>query len=81
MSRNLYILAGTILGLAIICFGMTFATGSYQMGLSGNGSLWKTIGLFLMLLSLLAVFAAVMMNMFEQVERRAQERARREKKR
>jgi hypothetical protein len=76
MSRNLYILGGTLFVFAVICFGMMFTTGPYQIGLPGNGSLWKTIALFLFFLSLLAVFAGVMTNMFEQVERRGAERER-----
>ena len=54
MSRNLYILGGTLFVFAAICFGMMFTTGPYQIGLPGNGSLWKTIALFL-----LAVVTAV----------------------
>lgn len=76
MSRNLYILGGTLFVFALISFGMMFTAGPYQIGLPGNGSLWKTIALFLLLLSLLSVLAGVMTNMFEQVERRAAERER-----
>ena len=43
-----------------------------------NGSLWKTVGLVLMLASLLSALAGVMTAMFEQVERRSEERLRRE---
>jgi uncharacterized membrane protein len=81
MSKNLYILGGTLFVFAAICFGMMFTSGPYQIGLPGNGSLWKTIALFLFLLSLLSVFAGVMTNMFEQVERRNAERARLSRKR
>jgi hypothetical protein len=76
MSRNLYILGGTLFVFAAISFGMMFTTGSFQMGLPGNGSLWKMVALFLLLLSLLSVFAGVMTHMFEQVERRTAERER-----
>ncbi len=79
MSRNLYVLGATLFVFAIISFGMTFTTGPYQIGLPGNGSLWKTIALFLLLGSLLSVFAGMMTHMFEQVERRAAERAERER--
>ena len=81
MSRNLYILGTTLFIFAVISFGMTFTTGPYQIGLPGNGSLWKTIALFLLLLSLISVLAGVMTHMFEQVERRAVQRERREGKR
>ena len=79
MSRNLYVLGTTLFVFAAISFAMTLTTGPYQIGLPGNGSLWKTIALFLLLGSLFSVFAGVMTHMFEQVERRAAERAERER--
>jgi hypothetical protein len=79
MSRNLYILGATLLAFAAISFGMTFTSGPYQIGLPGNGSLWKTVALFLMLGSLFSIFAGVMTQMFEQVERRTAERTSRER--
>jgi len=79
MSRNLYILGTTLLVFALISFAMTFTTGPYQMGLPGNGSLWKTIALFLLLGALFSVFAGVMTHMYEQVKQRAQEREARQR--
>jgi hypothetical protein len=79
MSRNLYILGTTLFVFAVISFGMTFTTGPYQIGLPGNGSLWKTISLFLLLGALFSVFAGVMTHMYEQVQRRALEREARER--
>jgi len=79
MSRNLYILGATLLFFALVSFGMTFTTGPYQIGLPGNGSLWKTIGLFLLVLSLLSALGGVMTHMYEQVERRTREREERER--
>jgi hypothetical protein len=70
MSRNLYIFGATLFFFAVVSFGMTFTTGPYQVGLPGNGSLWKTIAL--------SGLAGVMTHMYEQVERRAQERGERE---
>jgi hypothetical protein len=49
-----------------------------QPDLPVNGSVWKTIGLVLMLASLLSALAGVLTAMFEQVERRSEERLRRE---
>jgi hypothetical protein len=60
---------------------MTFISSSYQPGLPGNGSLWKTIGLFLALGGLIIALLGVMTNMFEQVDRRAEERRLRERAR
>jgi hypothetical protein len=73
MARNLYILAGTLLLFALISCGMTFI-GSAQTGLPGNGSLWKTTSLFLTLGALVIALFGVMTAMFEQVDRRAEER-------
>ena len=73
MARNLYILAGTLLLFALISCGMTFV-GNAQRGLPGNGSLWKTTALFLTLAGLVVALFAVMTAMFEQVDRRAEER-------
>jgi hypothetical protein len=78
MARNLYILAGTLLLFALISCGMTFF-GNSQTGLPGNGSLWKTTALFLTLGGLLVALFGVMTNMFEQVDRRAEERRYRER--
>jgi len=79
MSRNLYVLGATLFIFSVISFGMTFTTGPYQIGLPGNGSLWKTIALFLLMGSLFSVFAGVMSHLYEQVERRTREREARER--
>ena len=60
---------------------MTLLGNSFQPGLPGNGSLWKTIGLFLTLGGLIVALLGVMTNMFEQVDRRAEERRLRERAR
>jgi hypothetical protein len=73
MARNLYILAGTLLLFALVSCGMTFV-GNAQPGLPGNGSLWKTTALFLTLGGLAIALCGVMTAMFEQVDRRAEER-------
>ncbi len=79
MSRNLLVLAATLLFFALISCGMSMVPSQTQPGLPGNGSLWKTMGLFLFLGALVSAFAGVMTAMFEQVERRNAERARRRK--
>ena len=76
MSRNLYILAASLLLFALISCAMSLLPSGAQPGLPGNGSLWKTTGLFLFLGSLIAAFSAGMTAMFEQVERRNEERRR-----
>ncbi len=78
MSRNLYVLAASFLFLSFISCGMAFLPNPLQPGLPVNGSLWKMLGLVLFVIALVSALAAVLTNMFEQVERRNQERMRRE---
>jgi hypothetical protein len=80
MSRNLYLLAASLLLLSLISCGMSLVPNSLQPGLPVNGSLWKMIGLVFLLTSLLIALAAMLTAMFEQVERRSEERMRRELK-
>ena len=77
MARNLYALAASLLLFSIISCGMSLIPSSAQPGLPGNGSLWKTVALFLFLGSLLAALGGALMTMFAQVERRNEERLRR----
>jgi hypothetical protein len=78
MSRNLYLLAGSLLLFSVVSCGMSFIPNTLQPGLPVNGSLWKTAGLILFLASLISALAAILTTMFEQVERRSEERMRRE---
>lgn len=77
MSRNLYILAGSLLLFSLISCGISLVPSGSQPGLPGNGSLWKTTGLFMFLGALVSAFGGVMTAMFEQVERRNESRPRR----
>ena len=78
MSRNLYLLASSLLLFSLISCAMAFVPNALQPGLPVNGSLWKMIGLVLFLLSLVTALAAILTAMFEQVKRRSEERMRRE---
>jgi FtsH-binding integral membrane protein len=77
MSRNFYILAGTLVFFAVISAGMSLMPSSFQPGLPANGSLWRTVTLFLMVAGLAAALIGVMSHLFEQVERRGEEARRR----
>lgn len=77
MSRNLYILSATLLLFSLISCAMLGTVSANQPDLPGNGSLWKTTGLFLFVGSIVSAFGGVMLSMFEQVERRNAERERR----
>ena len=52
MSRNFYILAATLGFFALVSGAMTLVPSSFQPGLPANGSLWRTVALFLLLLGL-----------------------------
>ena len=73
MSRNFYILAGTLGLFAVLSAAMTLVPSSFQPGLPANGSLWRTVALFLLLGGLGAALIGVMSHLFEQVDRRGEE--------
>lgn len=73
MSRNFYILAGTLAFFALVSAGMALVPSSFQPGLPANGSLWRTVALVLLLAGLGAALIGVMSDLFEQVDRRSEE--------
>jgi hypothetical protein len=81
MGRNLYILAGTLLILAGISFGVSYTNIAQQPGSPGDVSLWRTMGLALFVISMVVALAAVLSSLFEQAERRAEEARRAKRKR
>ena len=83
MSRNFYILAGTLGLFALISGSMALVPSSFQPGLPANGTLWRTVALLLLLAGLASALIGVLSNLFEQVDRRSEEgrRAARRKRR
>jgi hypothetical protein len=73
MSRNFYILAATCGLFALLSAGMAMVPSSFQPGLPTNGSLWRTVGLLLLLAALVSGLVGVMSHLFEQVDRRSEE--------
>ena len=73
MSRNLYILAVTLGLFALISADMSLIPSSFQPGLTNNGSLWRTVALFLVLAGLAFALLGVMSHLFEQVDRRSEQ--------
>lgn len=73
MSRNFYILAAVLGLFALLSGAMSLVPSSFQPGLPANGTLWRTVALFLLLGSLGFAFIGVMTNLFEQVDRRNEE--------
>lgn len=80
MSRNLYILAAVLLFFALLSGGMSLVPSSFQPGLPANGTLWRTVGLVLLLAGLASALVGVMSHLFEQVDRHS-EQARQEARR
>ena len=72
MGRNLFILAATLLLLALVSCGVSFTNIAQQPGSPGDVSLWRTMGLALFVLSLLIALFGIFSALFEQAERRAQ---------
>jgi hypothetical protein len=52
---------------------MSLMPSSFQPGLPANGSLWRTVALFLLVAGLASALIGVMTHLFEQVERRSEE--------
>ena len=80
MGRNLYILATSLIIFALISCGIAYTNIAHQPGSPGDVSLWRTMGLGLLVLGLLVALAGVLSSLFEQAERRAEE-ARRQARR
>ena len=81
MSRNFYTLAATLALLSLVSCGMTFIPSSFQPGLPENASLWKTLSTFLLLIALVSTLIGSMSHLFEQVDRRTEDRRQAERKR
>ena len=73
MSRNLYILAGSLVLFALVAAGMSLVPSGFQPGLPANASLWRTVSLVLLSFGLVAALVGVMSHLFEQVDRRSEE--------
>ncbi len=73
MSRNFYILAGSLGLFGLLSAGMSLIPSGFQPGLPANGSLWRMIALLLLVLGLASALIGVMSNLFEQVDRRSEE--------
>ena len=73
MGRNLYILAGTLLILAIVSFGVSYTNIAQQPGSPGDVALWRTMGLVLFVISAVVGLGGILSSLFEQAERHTEE--------
>jgi membrane protein implicated in regulation of membrane protease activity len=72
MSRSFYILAATLLCIALLLGAVSFMPSSLPHGLPANASLWRMGSLFLLLACLAAALIGVLSHLFEQVDRRSE---------
>jgi uncharacterized membrane protein len=81
MPRNLYILAASLTVFALISCGIAYTNIAQQPGSPGDQSLWRTMGLVLLLIALIAALAGVLSSLFEQAQRRSEENRRTNRRR
>ena len=77
MGRNLYILAGTLFIFSMAACGAAFTSIAQS---PGDRSLWHTMGLVLLVIALAVTMAGMLTSLFEQAERRTDERRRKGRK-
>jgi hypothetical protein len=70
LSRNLYILAGTLLMFSVLSYVVAVTGLAHEQGAPSDASLWRTIGIVLMLIALVVALMGVLQSMFEQADRR-----------
>jgi hypothetical protein len=80
VGRNLYILAATLMVLALVSCGIAYTNIARQPGSPGDVSLWRTTGLAMFVLALVVALAGILSSLFEQAERRADEERRQRRK-
>ena len=71
LSRNLYILAGTLGFFSLVSYAIGFSGIAHEPGAPQDASLWRMIGIILLLLGLVVTLFGVFQSMYEQAERRA----------
>jgi len=76
VGRNLFILAGTLLLFSLISCGLAYTNIAREPGSPGDVSLWRTMGLILLVISLIVALSGVLSSLFEQAERRAEDQRR-----
>lgn len=77
MGRNLYILAASLGGLALLSVVLSFTNVAQQPGSAGDAALWRTSAIALFCLALIVALGGTLSSLFEQAERRHEEQRRR----
>ena len=70
LSRNLYILAGTLSFFSALSYVVAFTGLAHEPGAPADATLWRMIGITLLLIALVVLLLGVLQSMFEQADRR-----------
>ncbi len=70
LSRNLYILAGTLGFFAVLSYVIGFSGIAHEPGSPADASLWQMIGIVLLVLGMLVALFGIFQTMYEQAENR-----------
>ncbi len=70
LSRNLYILAGTLGFFAVVCYVIALTGIAHEPGSPADASLWQMIGIVLLVLGMLVALFGIFQTMYEQAEAR-----------
>ena len=81
MPRNLFILAASLAAFALISCSIAYTNIAQQPGSPGDQSLWRTMGLVLLLIALICALTGVLSTLFQQAERRSEEARRTNRRR
>ena len=79
MSRNLYILAGTLAFFAVVSYLVALTGIAHEPGSPADANLWRTVGIFLLVFAIFAALFGVFQTMFEQAERRTERQRQKER--
>jgi len=71
MGRNLYILAATLFVFSLVTCGVGYTNVAQS---AGDRSLWHMMGMVLLLVALIVTMGGVLTSLFEQAERRSDNR-------
>jgi len=73
MGRNLYVLAATLFVFSLLACGIAYTSVAQS---TGDRALWHMMGLVLLLIALVVTVGGMLTSLFEQAERRAEEKDR-----
>lgn len=73
MGRNLYILSASLFIFALLSCAVAYTNVADQPGSPGDAAMWRTMGLVLLVMSLVSALGGILSTLFEQAERRSEE--------